>query len=284
MTIRQHRTAIRLAEQTNDEIGKIVANLGTSDAPRGRLIAAYAAAIRALRGKLDNQRLVIETLNELRSSVEQASASAMVMAADAGRDLAERSLRIYGEDLVPVDVQPFRDSGHLAIMAQLDTQLSAFRNANLHNLVDENELLGDDSRAGWLTYGVVLKTAAVWLALVANNATKATIKRNVTRTYVKQAIAGIDERTTDCCLRVSGQVVRLNEKFDLTGTPRFADEMDRPPFHWYCRTTTALVLSEDAFDESTSEIVAAARDELTAREKTGKLVEIHPASAISRRR
>lgn len=51
--------------------------------------------------------------------------------------------------------------------------------------------------------------------------------------YQKQAIATIDERTTDCCLKVHGQIQNIDDPFILTGTPRFADEMQDPAFHWY---------------------------------------------------
>jgi len=102
--------------------------------------------------------------------------------------------------------------------------------------------------------------------------------------WKKQVIAAIDERTTDCCLRVHGQVQPLNAPFMLTGTPRFADMMQHPPFHWYCRTAEALWIEE--FEEQGTTTVAmraAASAEIEAREKTGTRPEIHPAHATSRR-
>ena len=99
----------------------------------------------------------------------------------------------------------------------------------------------------------------------------------------KQAIAALDERTTDCCLRVHGQIKDLDEPFHLTGTPRFADEMQHPPFHWFCRTVETLWVEQ--FEQAgitTKEMRAAANAELKARED-GSRQEIHPASATSRR-
>lgn len=58
--------------------------------------------------------------------------------------------------------------------------------------------------------------------------------------YQKQAIAAIDARTTDCCRRVNGQIQPLDKPFELRGTPRFADRLMQPPFHWNCRTVTVL--------------------------------------------
>lgn len=102
--------------------------------------------------------------------------------------------------------------------------------------------------------------------------------------YWKQAIAAIDERTTDCCLRVHGQVQPLDKPFELSGTPRFADKVQNPPFHWYCRTATALYRPEiEQTGLTTAEMVSAARAELAARKATGRRQEIHPSNAVSRR-
>jgi hypothetical protein len=99
----------------------------------------------------------------------------------------------------------------------------------------------------------------------------------------KQAIAAIDERTTDCCLQVHGQIKDLDQPFELIGTPRFADEIMSPPFHLWCRTAQALWLEK--FEQAgitTAEMRDAARAEITARED-GSRQEIHPAHATSRR-
>jgi hypothetical protein len=64
----------------------------------------------------------------------------------------------------------------------------------------------------------------------------------------KQAIAVIGKGTTDCCLRVHGQIKRNDEPFELVGEPRFADRMMAPSFHWNCRTGVAMY--HPAFEES----------------------------------
>ena len=100
----------------------------------------------------------------------------------------------------------------------------------------------------------------------------------------KQVIAAIDERTTNCCLQAHGQIRDEGEPFVLTGTPRYASEIQNPPFHWYCRTAPAPYIPE--FEElgiTTGEMVGAAKEELKARLFRGR-EEIHPASATSRRR
>lgn len=102
--------------------------------------------------------------------------------------------------------------------------------------------------------------------------------------FQKQAIATIDERTTDCCLRVHGQTKPLDEPFKLTGTPRFADEIQDPPFHWYCRTSEALYHPEfEQFGIPTQQMIDAAQYELLQREKTRERVTIYPSHATARR-
>lgn len=103
--------------------------------------------------------------------------------------------------------------------------------------------------------------------------------------WQKQAIAGIDERTTDCCLRVHGQTVDMDKPFHLTGTPRFRDDIQNPPFHWFCRTGMGLYIpAMEGVGVTTQEMRDAARAERVARETTGTRLEIHPANAISRRK
>ena len=99
----------------------------------------------------------------------------------------------------------------------------------------------------------------------------------------KQACAAIDENTTDCCLRVHGQVQPVSKPYILTGTPRFADKMMYPGFHWNCRTSS--VTYHAAFERgarvTTADMTGAAAAELKAR-RDGR-EEIHPAHATSRR-
>lgn len=56
----------------------------------------------------------------------------------------------------------------------------------------------------------------------------------------KQAVAAMGPTTTETCLRVHGQIQPVGEPFQLSGTPRFADAMQYPAFHWNCRTAVAM--------------------------------------------
>lgn len=82
------------------------------------------------------------------------------------------------------------------------------------------------------------------------------------RKWYKQAVAQIDQDTTDCCLNVHGQVQPIDKPFELSGTPRFADRQMHPRFHWRCRTDEMLWAEElEAVGQSTKEMRAEARAE-----------------------
>jgi len=102
--------------------------------------------------------------------------------------------------------------------------------------------------------------------------------------FKKQAIAAIDDRTTECCLRVHGQIQEMRAPFVLTGRPRFADRLQGPPFHWRCRTATTLYTEAmETVGVPTPAMLAAARAELEARARTGTRVKIWPSHATSGR-
>lgn len=56
----------------------------------------------------------------------------------------------------------------------------------------------------------------------------------------KQLVATIGKDTTDTCLRAHGQIQPVDQPFELTGEPRFADRMMYPSFHWNCRSTVVM--------------------------------------------
>lgn len=107
--------------------------------------------------------------------------------------------------------------------------------------------------------------------------------RDLLSEWGRQAVAVIDERTTDCCLRVHGQWQAMDDDFTLTGTPRYADTQPRPPFHKWCRSATALVQRKYAADDLTQQMRDAARAELIARTQKPRRRVITPANAFSRR-
>ena len=290
-----HELAIKQALKTNAEIGRVIASLGTTQHPRGTLLTAYRTTRRAMENNTGNPQTVREALGQLRISVQQAIREAMATGVAIGLTAGQRNLEIYGLPPARGLNVTLEQAAIAAVIATLDSQIAAIQATVNARMASKGEILGDDNRVGMLTPAPVQRQAAHWIATVAagsflfivtpqgeqgSGAGGQGVNRKV---YLKQAIAAIDERTTECCLEVNGQTQPLDQPFILTGEPRYADEQMEPPFHDYCRTATALVREAEAEDDSTQQMVEAAQAELAARKETGTPKEIHPASSISRR-
>lgn len=284
----EHERAVRAASQTVGEMGRLFARLGTADHPRGQVLSAYRTARAALAGNLSSPGAVEDALGTLRLAVERAAEQLLRGAVDLGLSQAEMELAIYGLPLRGgVGAQTQIAEALRAIVAILEAQVQAVRALGLAG-ADEALAIGDEGRAGILTPGALTAEASKWLALAAEQAYDEVVQASLGQAgaqdeYLRQAIAAIDERTTQTCLMVHGQAVGVDEDFELRGTPRFADKMRASPFHWWCRTAIALVRRRDVEDHLTREMRDAGQAELTAREETKTRVEIHPASARSRR-
>lgn len=278
----KHQRAVNAALDANERVGRLFDRIGHADAPRGDIYAAYRNARQAL--DVNNLPRAQAALRLLRQSVASISGAALSRGIDLGAAEAERQLLIYEE--TPPSGDPLvesRDDLILAIMAVLDSQLQAI-NALLVTEADNGSLiLGDDTRVGLLSPAPISAEIARWAAYLTGKVFAARVSgAGGEAEYARQAVAAIDERTTDCCLRVNGQIAPLDGDFSLTGTPRFADHIHAPPFHWYCRTATALIRTDSIDDALTQSMREAARAELAAR-RDGSRKEIHPAHARSGR-
>src|SRR5574341_1423346 len=284
---REHQRAVDQALRTGDALEKLFDRMGHVDAPRGRILSSYRVARRALGGRLGNAGAVIETLDELRRSVTHTVDDLLQAAVEQGMAQARSSLALYNVRVV--STKPPVAAAREAWLGALTAQLTAVRGLALigpstGSGADESLILGDDERVGLLSPGPVVREGARWLAwltvMVFEGALEAALARaGRGEEFFKQAIAVLDRRTTDCCLRVHGQTQPINKPFKLTGEPRYADEVDWPPFHWWCRTATALVLASEANDDLTREMREAARRWLTERAK-GKRPDQKPANAF----
>lgn len=106
------------------------------------------------------------------------------------------------------------------------------------------ETLPADGRASLFRNALAsLGVAATQFVFGLDSAGRAAIARSAQPDGVvfhKQVVAAIDARTTDCCRRAHGQIQPLDQPFVLIGTPRYADRIMHPPFHWHCRTVDVL--------------------------------------------
>lgn len=284
-----HEAAVRSALRMNREMGLIMSRLGSSERPRGPVLAAYRNALRALRSVLastsspsERAWRVAEVLRSLRLEVALAVQAALEDAARLGAQQAALQLAAYGVVGAPTDAPQTTAAEGLAVVLALVDQQIASAMALAATGADPALIVGSNDRQGPVQPAPVLGSAWFWVG-AATLAGWLWIASRPREPFLRQAVAAIDERTTDCCLRVHGQVQPMDARFHLTGRPRFAEYVMAPPFHWNCRSALALVRPEDVGDDLTAQMQAAARAELDARERTGGRQEIHPASAVSRR-
>ena len=281
-----HASVLRRALRTNDEIHALFGKLGSEEHPRGRLLSAYRQARNAISGNVDNPTALAAILAQLHAEVERAVIDILALAGELGTGQALGDLRAYDLPEITQRSLTTEQQGLRATLAVLEGQITGVQ-ALASQTGDEALIIGDANRVGVLTPGPVKSEAARWTTAAALASYWLSVNGSLRQAsqedqYLKQAIAAIDERTTETCLRVNGQTQQIGDKFKLTGTPRFADELDAPPFHEYCRTAQALVHVEDAEDELTQEIRGASQAELKAREDGSRQV-IHPAFSFSGR-
>jgi len=281
----EHERAVKEAERTGEKLRVLIGKLGTQQHPRGRILTAYRQARRALNGTDGSLMAVAEVLAELRTTLQTVAQDTLWEASRQGAEQAQEQIQLYG---LPLGLDGYAPQTELASwMATVDAQMAAVRGLAASS-GDLSAIVGDDNRVGMLSPAPVIREGARWLAIAALTGLTVTTASALDRSgareeFGKQAVAAIDERTTNCCLQVNGQVQPVNGKFNLTGTPRYADQLSEPPFHWYCRTATALVRVEHKNDALSRAMRQAAIDELNARGVDDVRVEIHPASSTSKR-
>jgi len=261
--------SVRAARRTTRELYGLFGRLGTAEHPRGQVLVAYRNAHRALRDAFGRGGLAVrleasEILGGLRRDVEAVELGV------AQADVELEAWRLPSAGGMAVDTRPMLT----AWMATVDGQAAAAQ-AIIVGGGEPALIVGDASRAGLLHPATVVREGSRWLTTAALAGFITVVQAPAGRSgirWCKQAVAAIDERTTDCCLRVHAQSVPLDGKFRLTGEPRFADALEWSPFHWYCRTSPALVPADRAEDELTVQMREAARAELRARAETAERI------------
>jgi len=246
---------------------------------------AYLAARLALKDNLERIVIVQDILGGLQNQVSLGMREILIVAGGVGNDQAGKSLAAYG--IPSVFVGNPGAAGLEAVNSALNAQVTSVQALAMSG-ADDALILGDETRSGMLTPGPVIREGSRWITLDVVAAYVESIGYSLGRAgdrdgYLKQAIAAIDHKTTDCCLRVHGQVQPLDEDFHLTGEPRYADYLPYPGFHWWCRTATALVSRQDVEDQLTQQMRDAGQAELAAREETGTRETIWPSHARSGR-
>jgi len=231
-----HERSVASALRTVEQLGVLTDRLRAGTSP---INSAYRVVIRSLRGNLNDTHAIIDALQTLEDSVKASSRGFYERAALIGLAQAKRDLKIYDlgepEPIQEDGVQAAVTSALSLVEAQGDKVMSVAR----LNMGDEL-ILGDDSRQGILTPTPILTEIAFWITGLSVLLYLSSTKKPGLD-LVRQAVAQIDDNTTQTCLNVHGQVVAMQEDFHLTGTPKFATDMRAPPFHRGCRTAVAII-------------------------------------------
>lgn len=247
------RVAQQRARQDNHWLAELFARvIGSAEHPRGRVLSAYRTARRELARLIDHPAQALDVIDALGESLLGITAAGLVEAIRHGQDSAVFQARVYNADGQEIGFTASVPSFTLyqsAIMGTFNAQRSILRTLITIG-AGVSLVVGDRNRVGALRPGPVMTESARWLATGMHDGFKATI---VAPGWNKQAIPVLDEYTTDCCLNVAGQIAPLEGKFHLTGEPRFADDMDWPPFHWHCRTSVALYRA--SYDDGLTEAI-----------------------------
>jgi len=210
---------------------------------------AIAAAYR-LTGAQRTAAL-LAALYELEYTLQDIGRGAMAEALQLGIASAEAQIAAYTAAGVPFS--PAREHAALDALtagwaSATSAQLGAAK-AMATAGAEQELLLGGADRLGVVQPAPVLREGARWLAMATAGGFQAwTVgvePQGELLGWQRLAVAAVDGRTTDCCLRVNGQVVNgVDVPFILTGEPRFADRLVDPPFHMHCRTSVVLYMEQ----------------------------------------
>jgi hypothetical protein len=282
--------SIRSAARANVGIGNMFARIGTTEHPGGFVTTAYRNTSRAMTVALAEPRPAIavqDVLHGLRGGILPQIKTTFQDAQLFGIKQAATQLTYYGvKTVIPAGVvmglSKQAQSAYDVIAAKLAVQ-EATVNALIASDADPVLITGDGERAGILRASDIAAAGVFWIAALIWDAMDwwANGRDGGGESgggFMKQAVAVLDNSTTDCCLQVHGQVQAFADPFQLDGTPRYADEIDYPPFHGYCRTSVALY--QDAYDNGLTDKMRAGADQVLAERADGIYKDRSPADAF----
>lgn len=276
-----HKKAVAIARRQARSNKRLFDKMGSQ---RGWVMSAYRQAHRALRDVIQRGALheIPEVLGHLETALRAGVSQTLREAWQAGVASAANQLQAY-------DIRPIPGGGpNLTLYENQWLQVLDAQRAKVATVVfgedDPVRIIGDQDRQGIVRPAPFVTEGYLAVITIGAIGYKRLVERTseVTKTvFLRQAVAAIDDRTTDCCLSVHAQAVAMDKPFRLTGTPRFADKMMSPPFHWGpCRTVEALVRPKDADDELTQRLRAATEQERQARAEQEKIKG--PVSGVER--
>ena len=273
--------AQKSALRTNDDIGKLFDRIGNASHPRGFVTSAYRNATRAMRSALKEQHRELaaaDVMFNLRRTLRSEVNSLFFDSSNQGANESARQLRFYGIESNPSVILSQAQTAVDALTAKMDAQNATIQ-ALLMTGAEDAQIIGNDEHSGALRASEIIGTAAIFAAGLFWGAYNSwTVDYSQGREFSKQVVAALDERTTECCLHANGQIQPMDSKFQLTGKPRFSDEMDWTPFHWYCRSSIALYLPE--YDMGLTDAMRSGADQIMLERSQGGSGYRHPADAF----
>ncbi len=282
------RLSIRSALRANDALGVLFGRIGTSDHPRGVVLTAYRNARRAMAVALQErnpQIAVNEVLFGLRLAVSGGMREILEDAILHGAEEADKQFGYYGVETsvnpedAPRSNAAESDAALAAVLAEIDKQ-AVFVRSVIATGSDLALILGDEERMGALAPAPVTSLASFWSAIMQWSGWEwSTGRTSLDGAFKKQCVAALDIHTTDCCLRAHAQIQPMSKPFHLTGTPRYADYIDYPPFHRYCRT--AIVLYNPIFDDGITDEMRSGADHFLSERAAGRRPNRRPADAYA---
>lgn len=280
------RKAVESAERANDRLADLFARAANPESGRGVVGTPYAAARLGMTAALEKRNptnSARQVMSALRDALETGVGKLYKVAQSDGVAEARRQLAFFEEagamnDATRAELEAQLDAALLATLARMDAQTATI-NAMLVTGTAIDTIVGDDERPGQLRPSDIVVGVAYWLAVLTWGAWEAFARHNAPKALEnKVAVAALDLRTTDCCLKVTGQVQPFGKPFALTGMPRFADKINYPPFHNRCRTAVAFYQAQ--YDDGlTAQMRAEARQILSER-AAGKAVPRNPSSGV----
>jgi hypothetical protein len=277
--------AIIAGQASTEYQRRLFASMGTSEHPRGTILTAYRNARRAMATALQDRDPITssnDVMTTLWNTVETEITDLLKQAMTGGAANARIQLGYYGfdvpENLNLIDLYSKVNRAKDAVVDNVGMQQSLI--LALIATGSPELILGDSDRIGVLKPGETLMSGAFWLSTVFWLSFSSVVDQ-LTREkpLQKQAIAAIDNRTTDCCLRVHGQVVDMDKPFKLDGYPRYADALDWSPFHAWCRTS--VVLYDERFDDGITERLEGSAQDVLDERSHGVNKTRRPADAYS---
>lgn len=286
-----HLQVVNDAIRTNKKLARLAGKLGTKKNPRGKVLVIYNQLRRDLKRILATDRSKALKTREINGvlavatlALRQAISDVLGTAGELGIESSARQLSLY--DLEAALLVGQVTSINAGVDAAMSTVTSQFDNILAQTAIsaDPAIIIGDTARKGILRSSPIVRnsfdisatlTGSLWIDMIVTVLGPEPEPQG----FSKQAIATMDDRVTETCLEVHGQIRPFTEPYYLIGTPRFADFIDAPPFHNHCRTSSALY--DPAFELGITELLEKSAKQLLDLREVGINPVISPANAFT---